>query len=46
MSLSYFTRGSSDTGKKANLEDLCAAMEKFSDMSQEEIKGFARVHDI
>ena len=45
MSLSYFTRGS-DNGKKANLEDLCSAMEKFTDMTEEEIKGFARVHDI
>ena len=47
-SLGYFTRGNTaqkGPATKANVEDISAALKKYTDMSDSEIKDFVGIHD-
>ena len=44
-SLKFFMRGAGGK-QKANLEDVCHAMKKHTQMTDDEIKGYATSHDI
>ena len=44
-SLTFFMRGSNGK-QKANLDDVCQAMRKHTEMTDEEIKGYAAAHDM
>ncbi len=43
-SLKFFMRGG-DGQSEANIEDVCAAMRKHTQMAEQEIEGFRNAHD-
>ena len=51
--LSFFTRGydpkkgsGPQNQPRSNIEDVCAAMHKFTDMTETEIRGYENAHDM